>query len=262
LGLSPFYMALLTLFCGFLGATIVNSVVDAGLGYATTEAGPRWSQRPPVPINRWQTLLVKWAIVVALSAVLTAVVLVVAAGVLGMDAPHPALLWLFTWLCAASVGVGTIVLFAVAGTFGQLIGLLIFVYAGLASAGGTVPVQALPGFFRFLSNFEPLRQVLAGTRSIMYFNAQADAGLTRGTLAAGLGLLFWLAVGTAIVKWYDRKRLYRLDPDVLAHVNASVQAYRTQHATAASPSGTTQPVGSEATSQEPPPPDQEHPPSS
>jgi YhgE/Pip-like protein len=252
LGLSPFYMALLTLFCGFLGGTIVNSVVDGGLGYATTEAGPKWSQRPPVPINRWQTLLVKWTIVVALTAVMTAVVLVVAAGVLGMDAPHPALLWLFTWLCAASVGVGTIVLFAVAGTFGQLIGLLIFVYAGLASAGGTVPVQALPGFFRFLSNFEPLRQVLAGTRSIMYFNAQADAGLTRGTLAAGLGLLFWLAAGAAMVKWYDRKHFYRLDPDILAHVHASVQDYKTQHAPAAARAGPTPPPPGEATSEQPP----------
>jgi YhgE/Pip-like protein len=251
LGLSPFYIALLTLFCGFLGGTIVNSVVDAGLGYATTETGPRWSQRPPVPINRWQTLLVKWAIVVALTAVLTAVMLGVAAGVLGMDAPHPALLWLFTWLCAASVGIGTIVLFAVAGTFGQLIGLLIFVYAGLASAGGTVPVQALPGFFRALSNFEPLRQVLAGTRSIMYLNAQADAGLTRGTVAAGLGLLFWLAVGSAIVKWYDRKGLYRLHPDILAHVSASVQEYKAQHASATGPSGTQSPSG-EATSEQPP----------
>jgi YhgE/Pip-like protein len=252
LGLSPFYIALLTLFCGFLGGTIVNSVVDAGLGYATTETGPRWSQRPPVPINRWQTLLVKWAIVVALTAVLTALMLAVAAGVLGMDAPHPAVLWLFTWLCAASVGVGTIVLFAVAGTFGQLIGLLIFVYAGLASAGGTVPVQALPGFFRFLSNFEPLRQVLAGTRSIMYFNAQADAGLTRGIVAAGLGLLFWLAVGTAIVKWYDRKRLYRLHPDILTYVSASVQDYKTQHATAApAPSVTTEPPSSETTPEQP-----------
>jgi YhgE/Pip-like protein len=263
LGLSPFYIALLTLFCGFLGATIVNSVVDAGLGYATTETGPRWSQRPPVPINRWQTLLVKWTIVVALTGVLAAVVLAVAAGVLGMDAPHPALLWLFTWLCAASVGVGTIVLFAVAGTFGQLIGLLIFVYAGLASAGGTVPVQALPGLFRFLSNFEPLRQVLAGTQSIMYFNAQADAGLTRGTVAAGLGLLFWLATGTAVVKWYDRKRFYRLHPDVLAYVSASVQDYKTQHASAANaPSDAAQPPSDLPTSSQPEQADQEPGPSS
>ena len=230
LGLSAFYIALLTLMCGFLAATIVNSVVDSALGYATTEMGPRWRQRQPVPVNRWQTLLIKWAIVAALTAALTAAVLVVAAGAFGMDAPHPALLWLFMWLCAASVGIGTIVLFAVAGTYGQLLALLLFVYAGLASAGGTVPVQALPGFLRTLSNIEPLRQVLAGTRSIMYFNARADAGLTRGTLAAGLGLLIWLALGTLIVTWYDRRRFYRLHPDILGYVNTSVQDYKTQHA--------------------------------
>jgi YhgE/Pip-like protein len=52
LGLSAFYIALLTLMCGFLGGTIVNSVTDSALGYAATEMGPRWRQRPPVPISR------------------------------------------------------------------------------------------------------------------------------------------------------------------------------------------------------------------
>jgi YhgE/Pip-like protein len=252
LGLSAFYIALLTLLCGFLGATVVNSVVDSALGYSANEIGPRWRQRQPVPINRWQTLLIKWAITAVLTAVLTAVTVAVAAGALGLDAPYPALLWLFTWLCAASVGAGTIALFAVAGTYGQLIGLLVFVYAGLASAGGTVPVEALPGFLRTLSNVEPLRQVLAGTRSIMYFGAQSDAGLTRGTLAAALGLLFWLVLGTAIVKWYDRKHLYRLQPDLLAHVSKSVQDYKAQHATAAPVhTGTRRPSSGAASSEQP-----------
>jgi YhgE/Pip-like protein len=125
LRLSAFYIALLALMCGFLAGAIINSVVDSALGYAATETGPRWRQRPPVPINRWQTLLIKWAIVAALTAGLTAVVLMVAAGALGMDAPHPALLWLFTRLCAASVGVGTIAVFAMAGAFRQLIAMLL-----------------------------------------------------------------------------------------------------------------------------------------
>ena len=58
---------------------------------------------------------------------------------LGMDAPSPFLLWAYTWLCAASVGAGTIALFAVAGSYGQLLSMLLFVYAGLASAGAVVP---------------------------------------------------------------------------------------------------------------------------
>jgi YhgE/Pip-like protein len=222
LGLSDFYVALLTIMCGFLGATIVNSVVDSALGYATSEMGPRWRQRKPVAINRWQTLLIKWTIIAALTAVLTAVLLAVALG-MGMDAPSPFLLWAYTWLCAASVGAGTIALFAVAGSYGQLLSMLLFVYAGLASAGAVVPVEALPGFLHTLGYIEPLRQTLTGTRSILYFDAQADAGLTRGTLTAALSLVFWLVFGTAIVKWYDRKHLYRLHPDILAHVTKSVQ---------------------------------------
>jgi YhgE/Pip-like protein len=229
LGLNAFYIALLTLMCGFIGATIVNSVVDSALGYATTDLGPRWRQRQPVPINRWQTLLIKWAIIVAATAVLTAVMLLVAWGV-GMDMPYPWLLWAFTWLCALSVGIGTIALLAMAGNYGQLIGLLVFVYAGLASAGGTVPVEALPAFLRTLSYVEPLRQVLAGTRSILYFDAQGVAGLTRGTVAAASGLVFWLVVGGGVVRWYDRKGLYRLRPEVLAHVSKAVQDYRAKQA--------------------------------
>jgi YhgE/Pip-like protein len=245
LGLTAFYIALLTLMCGFIGGAIVNSVVDSALGYATTDLGPRWRQRQPVPISRWQTLLVKWGVISVVTAVLPAVMLLVAWGV-GMDMPYPWLLWVFSWLCALSVGIGTIALFATAGNYGQLIGLLIFVYAGLASAGGTVPVESLPGFLRALSYVEPLRQVLAGTRSILYFNAQGVAGLTRGAVAAAAGLAFWLVVGGFVVRWYDRKGFYRLRPEVLAHVDKAVMDYRAkQAAPAPAPSDAPQSPASE-----------------
>ncbi len=229
LGLSAFYIALLALTCGFLVGTIVNTGVDSGTGYATTEIGPRWRQSQPLPINRFQTLLIKWAVVAVLAAVVSGVILAVAAGALRMDAPNFGLLWLFMWLCSASVAAGTIVLFAVVGSYGQLLALLIFVYLGLASAGGTVPIQALPGPLRAISPVDPLREILDGTRSIMYFNARADAGLTRGALAAGLGLLLWLVLGTAVVRWYDRRGFERLSPELLTHIGASVAQYRAEH---------------------------------
>lgn len=228
LGLSAFYIALLALMCGFLAGTIINATVDAATGYATTEIGPRWSQRAPLPINRWHTLLTKWVMAVPITALLTALVLVVAVGLLGMDAPHLAYLWLFTWLCAASVAAGTLVLFAILGTQGQLIALLLFVYLGLASAGGTVPIEALPSPLKLVSQIEPLRQILSGTRSILYFGAAGDAGLTRGLIAATAGLIFWLVLGAVVVRWYDRKGLNRLQPDLIAYVQRSVSAYHAQ----------------------------------
>jgi YhgE/Pip-like protein len=226
LGLSAFYSALLILFCGFLGATIVNGSVDVALGYATTETGPWWRQRRPVPINRWQTLLVKWALAFVMTALMTGIFLLVAVAGLGMDAPHVGLLWLLAWLCAGSVAAGTLVLFAALGTVGQLVALIIFVYAGLASAGGTVPLEALPTPLRWLAQAEPLRQVLDGTRAILYFNAQADAGLTRAVVGASAGLVFWLIVGAVIVRWYDARGLYRIDPKLLAYIHASADSYK------------------------------------
>lgn len=229
LGLSAFYIALLTLMCGFLGGIVVNTSVDSALGYATTEIGPRWRQRRPVPISRWQTVLLKWVIAAVLTALTTALMLVVAAGILRMDAPHAGLLWLFAWLCAASVAAGTLALFAALGTsFGQLLAIVLFVYAGLASAGGTVPLQALPAILRWLGQIEPLRQVLAGTRSILYFGAQADAGLTRGVVLASAGLVFWLIVGTITTRWYDRQGLHRISPDLLAYVHAAADTYESR----------------------------------
>lgn len=122
-------------------------------------------------------------------------------------------------------------LFAVLGaSIGQLLAMLIFVYVGLASSGGTVPLQALPSVLRPLAQIEPLRQILAGTRAILYFDAQADAGLTRAVTAAALGLVFWLVVGVVVVRWYDRKGFNRMDPELLAYVGGSVQQYKSRNA--------------------------------
>lgn len=222
LGLSAFYTALLTMLCGFLGAIIVNSTTDAALGYATLDTGPRFRQRQPVLISRWQTLLAKWALALVLTAVLCGLMLATAVGVMGMDAPHLGYLWLFTWLAAASIAAGTLVLLAILGNPGQLLAMLLFVYLGLASAGGTVPLQALPGLLRFVGNVEPLRQILVGVRAILYFGAQGDAGLTRGVVAAAGGLVLWLALGALVVRWYDRKGLHRIPPATLAYVEQAV----------------------------------------
>ncbi len=226
LGLSAFYTALLILMCGFLGGIIVHNSVDVALGYATSEVGPRWGQRRPVPISRWQTLLIKWVMVVPITGLMAGLMVLVATGILRMDAPYPWLLWLVGWLAAVSVAAGTVVLFAVLGSPGQLLAMLIFVYAGLASAGGTIPVQALPSWLAWLAQFEPLRQILAGTRAILYFRAIAGAGLARSVIAAASGLVFWLIVGTVLVRWYDRRGLSRMSPELLAHVHASADAFK------------------------------------
>jgi YhgE/Pip-like protein len=231
LGLSAFYISLLVLMCGFLGAVLVNSSIDTVLGYGSSEIGPKWRQRMPVTISRWQTLLTKWAVTLAAVPVLTGTLVLVAAGLLRMNTPHAGELWLFASFAGIAIAAGTLAMFAAFGALGQLLAMLLFVYLALASSGGTIPVQALPSFFRFAAGFEPLRQVLGGVRSILYFNAQADAGLTRGVVLSGIWLVLWVLVGAAVTRWYDHKGLDRLNPDVLDYAQRSARIYlaETQH---------------------------------
>jgi YhgE/Pip-like protein len=225
-GLTAFYVALLVTIGGFLGGVIVNSIVDAALGYATSEVGPWWRERLPRPITRWQTLLAKWVVAVPGTLLFTGLLIAIAAGAYGMDAPYWFELWMYCWFAAAVIAIGTLALFAALGTLGQVIGILLFVYLALASSGGTVPIQALPGFYRFAANFEPLRQILGATRAILYFNAAGDAGLDRGLVLTAIGLAFWLVVGVAVTRWYDRKGLDRIPPEMLRYAEASARGYK------------------------------------
>jgi len=225
LGLSAFYISLLATMCGFLGATLINATVDGALGYATNEIGPKWQQRLPVAITRWQTLLGKWAMALVVPPILVALLLLSAIGLLHMDASHVALLWVFLSFGAMVIAMGTLVLFAALGNLGQLVAILIFVYLALASSGGTIPLEALPGVLKLTANFELLRQILGGTRSILYFNASGAAGLARGFFLTGLGFVLWLILGIAVTIWYDRKGLYRMQPEILEYMNRSAAAY-------------------------------------
>ncbi len=220
LGLSAFYFGLLTMMCGFLTAIIVNTNVDSALGYATNELGPRWRQKPLQRITRWQTLLAKWVIAVPLTLLTTGALMVVAAGILRMDAPHWFELWMYAWFAAVTIAAGTLVFFAALGALGQLLALLTFVYLGLASSGGTIPIQALGSFFRFVAEFEPLRQIVSAVRAILYFDAAGDAGLDRSLVLTSIGLVCWIVVGTAVTLWYDKKGLDRMPPPSTASTPA------------------------------------------
>ena len=210
LGLSAFYFGLLTMMCGFLTAILINTFIDSDLGYATNEFGPRWQQKPLQRISRSQTLLAKWLIAVPLTLLTTGALMLVAVGGLRMDAPHWLQLWMYAWFAAVTIAAGTLVFFAALGSLGQLLALLSFVYLGLASSGGTIPIQALGGFFRFVANVEPLRQIVAAVRAILYFNAAGDAGLDRALVLTTIGLVFWIVAGTAITLWYDSKGFDRM----------------------------------------------------
>lgn len=222
LGLSAFYVALLAIMSGFVAATLINSSIDSALGYGATDVGPRWQHRRPVAIDRRQTLFVKWVTAAVAAPVLTGILLLVSAGLLRMYAPHVVLLWLLMAFASLMIAIGTLTLLATFGSIGQLLAMVFLVYLSLASSGGTVPTQALPGFFNVVGHVEPLRQVLDGTRAILYFGARGDAGLTHSLILIACELAFWALVGLAVTSWYDAKGLYRMSPELFARVSRAI----------------------------------------
>ncbi|MGW0884765.1 YhgE/Pip domain-containing protein [Streptomyces sp. NPDC002671] len=212
LGLSAFYYTLLLVLAGFLSANFVHSGVDTSLGYADSEIGPWHTRRPTLPIDRTQTLLVKMGMTAGLSVLTATLIMVATISVLGMNAPHLVLLWVFSCCATLTVGLGVQAINAAFGGIGQLVAMFVFIALALPSSGATVPLEAVPGFYRFLGVFEPMRQVVSGVRAILYFDARADAGLTRGWTMIAIGFAVSLVFGFAMTRYYDRKGLHRLVP--------------------------------------------------
>lgn len=129
-----------------------------------------------------------------------------------MDATHLPLLWIYSYCASLAVGLGVQAINAAFGGIGQLVSMFVFIVLGLPSSGATVPLQAVPAFYRFLSHFEPMRQLGDGVRAILYFDARGDAGLTRAWTMTAIGAALGILFGFAMTVYYDRKGHKRLTP--------------------------------------------------
>ncbi len=75
-------------------------------------------------------------------------IMLASVSILGMDATHIPLLWIYSYCAALAVGLGVQAINAAFGGIGQLISMFVFIVLGLPSSGATVPLQAVPGFYR------------------------------------------------------------------------------------------------------------------
>jgi YhgE/Pip-like protein len=216
LGLTAFYYALTLVVVGMLSANVISGQVDHALGYTHNDMGPLRLHRPLIRATRVQTLAISSTLMAGLSLLMGTLVLAGAVGIMGMDASHLPLLWLYSVCAVAVTGLGALTLLAVFGTPGMLVVTLVFIGMAVPTAGATTPIEALPGFYRFLAEFEPLRQLTGGLRSILYYDAQGDAGLTRGWVMMAVGLVAAALFGFGVTGWYDRKGLHRVPVETRA----------------------------------------------
>ncbi|MFF6881190.1 SNG1 family protein [Streptomyces sp. NPDC012474] len=210
LGLTAFYYALTLVVVGMLSANVISGQVDHALGYTHNDMGPLRLHRPLIRATRVQTLAISGTLMAGLSLLMGTLVMAGAVGIMGMDASHLPLLWLYSVCAIAVTGIGALTLLPAFGTPGMLMVTLVFIGMAVPTSGATTPIEALPGFYRFLAEFEPLRQITGGIRSILYYDAQADAGLTRGWVMMAAALVAAALFGFGVLGWYDRKGLHRI----------------------------------------------------
>ncbi|MCP9624719.1 DUF3533 domain-containing protein [Nocardia otitidiscaviarum] len=203
-GISAFYYTLLVVFAGFTGSLLINGGVDAAVAHDTGT-------------SRWRVLLYKWGLAAVVAVVMAGVYQLIAAA-LGMPMDHRAALYLFSAYAALAIGMtamtiltmvataATALRLPVLNTLGMPINMLLFLALGLPSSGGIVPIEATPPAYGVLSRFEPMHQVYLGIRSILYFDARADAGLTRAVGMCTLGVAIAVGLGVATTLGYDRLR--------------------------------------------------------
>jgi uncharacterized phage infection (PIP) family protein YhgE len=203
-GLSAFAYAMLLLLAGFIGSLVINMTVNSMFGLkpaalAAIEQGP---------VSRFRALLITWAFTVVLALLASAGYILIATK-LAMPIQNSLTLWLFGVLVIAAVGITSTSLIAALGGIGALVGLFVFVILALPSAGETVPVEAAPAFFGWLSNFEPTHQTFLGARALLYLDGRAVAGLSHSLVLTAIGLVIGLLFGVIVTRIYDRRGAHR-----------------------------------------------------
>ncbi|MFE9632376.1 YhgE/Pip domain-containing protein [Streptomyces sp. NPDC006463] len=207
-GAAPLYIAIALLISGLLPATLLTTLIDAGLGYLPLEVGPRRKLRPVVRIARSSTFLAKAVLGAVMGCAAGAVVAGVSLWSTDFQPDDTGLFVLFCSTVCAAVALLTLALFAVFGAPGQVLALFAVTLVGVPLSAGALPVEALPGGFDTLGRALPARHAVEGVRSLLFFDGAGDrvrqAWWVLGAYAVGAAVIGW-----AVCRWYDRRGYHR-----------------------------------------------------
>jgi YhgE/Pip-like protein len=170
-GLMPFYLVFTALILGFIGANAIYGGLTA-----IVEALAARSQRVPSHVR---LIFAATVLGLVLALLLGAVEAFVAFGFYGVhhEAGSFYTLLFLALVAAVSLFLALALLAALGPRGGILTGSLLIISVGLATSGGTTPVQNLPAFFRALSGVLPFEYMTEGTRALLFYGGRLDAGL-------------------------------------------------------------------------------------
>lgn len=182
-GQSPFFLAFLTNITGLIGGATIFFLVRG----AADRLGERGSR--PSHAGLWTVRLLLGLVFALLIA---ATELLVAFGLLGVEHEASTMqVYLFLALVMWAA-VSVTMLFAVAfGPTGIGISAVLNVILGLVSSGGTTPLVALPPFYQDYANWLPLRYVIDGLRSLLFYDGSLDAVRPESGWRDSLWFLGW-----------------------------------------------------------------------
>ena len=171
-GQSPFFLAFLANLSGLIGGAVVFFLIREG--------AERLEARGIHP-SRTGLWTVRLLLAFVYAALVAGAELWVAFGLLGVE--HEAsTMQVYLFLALAITGAVTVtMLFAVIfGPVGIGISAVLNVILGLVSSGGAVPLEALPPFYQAYADWLPIRYVIDGLRSLLFFNGTLDAASLEG----------------------------------------------------------------------------------
>jgi YhgE/Pip-like protein len=171
-GQSPFFLAFLANLSGLIGGAVVFFLIREGAERLEAQGAH------PSRTGLWTVRLLLAFVYAALVA---GAELWVAFGLLGVE--HEAsTMQVYLFLALAITGAVTVtMLFAVIfGPVGIGISAVLNVILGLVSSGGAVPLEALPPFYQAYADWLPIRYVIDGLRSLLFFNGTLDAASLEG----------------------------------------------------------------------------------
>ena len=171
-GQSPFFLAFLANISGLIGgAAIFFLVRGAAEGVEARDLRPSQT-------GMWTVRLLLGLVFTLLVA---AAELWVAFGVLGVEHDASATqVYLFLAL-AMWAAVSVTMLFAVVfGPAGIAVSAVLNVIMGLVSSGGSAPLEALPPFYQAYADWLPLRYLIDGLRSLLFYDGTLGAARLEG----------------------------------------------------------------------------------
>ena len=208
LGMGAFFYSVLLMVVGLSGSVALHFLLDSRTGVLPVELGARFVLGPRLRPSRWGAFLLKWGIAVLAGLPMAGLMMWIAHAV-GMPIPHGGWFFLSTWLSFVTVASVVLALITLLGSAGMILSVIYVVFMGLPAASGVVPLEALPRFFDAIARGEPLYQMTIANKAVLYFDAEADAGLQAGII--GMLVIILIAVVLALAggflydRWFGRR---------------------------------------------------------